>query len=107
MRGRGSCGGAGAAGTRRGRSAADAGPGQLRERGGTGDGPEPVRGVSQRLVLAVAELDLSGGDIALQLLDAGRAGDGGHTRMADDPGQGDLGRAGVMGVGVPAPGAWA
>jgi hypothetical protein len=38
---------------------------RIERRGGTGDGPEPVRGVSQRLVLAGAEVGLRGDDVAV------------------------------------------
>src|SRR5215470_12693635 len=55
------------------RSAAEAGPGQAGQHSGPGEWAEPGRRVGQRLVLVVGELDLRGGDIAFQLLDAGRA----------------------------------
>ena len=50
----------------------------------------------QGLVLVLGQVDVGGGHVALQLADAGRAGDRDHRGPADDPGQRDLGgRGGV------------
>src|SRR5260370_29191682 len=46
----------------------EAGPDQAGERRRTGDGPEPGRCRAQRLVLAVGQVDVGRGHVALQLL---------------------------------------
>lgn len=42
-----------------------------------------------------AELDVSGRDVELELLDTGRSGNGDHPRQANQPGQCHLGGLGV------------
>src|ERR1700739_4092162 len=43
--------------------------------------------VGKRIAGIRAQLDVGGGDVELELLDAGRTGNGAHTRQADQPGQ--------------------
>jgi len=73
------------------RLSAQAGPDDGGNRGPPGDRPEPVGGRAQRGVLIVGQLDIGRRHVALELLDAGRAGDSGDRRVPDHPGQRDLG----------------
>jgi hypothetical protein len=59
---------------------------------------EPVRRRAQGLVLVLGEVDVGGRDVALELPDARRAGDGDDAGPADGPGQRDLGRGGGVRV---------
>lgn len=52
-------------------------------------------GVGERVAGLRAELDVSGRDVELELLDTGRSGNGDHPRQANQPGQCHLGGLGV------------
>jgi MFS family permease len=78
---------------------ADPGPDHAGHRGRAAHWPEPVGGGTQRVPLVVGEVDLGGGDVALQLRHAGRAGDRGDRGAADHPRERDLGGGGVVRVG--------
>src|SRR5580704_4205246 len=73
-------------------------PDQAGEGRGPGDGPEPGRRRAQRLVLAVGQVDVGGGHVALELLQARGAGYGHHGGSVDGPGQRDLGGCGRVRV---------
>jgi hypothetical protein len=83
---------------------AEPGAGQAGDGGGSGDGPELGRCGGQGLVLAVGEVDVGGGGVPFELLDAGCARDRGHRGVADDPGQGNLRRGRRVRVGYLAEG---
>jgi hypothetical protein len=60
---------------------------------------EPVGGLAQVQELVVAQHDVGGRGVGLDLGDALGAGDGDHVRMVDHPGQRDLRRGGLVGGG--------
>src|ERR1700680_4271909 len=66
-------------------SASDHAAGQRRERGRPGDRYEPIGGVDQHAGLVVAELEIGGRNVGLELGDAARFGDRDDVRLADQP----------------------
>src|ERR1700730_8779200 len=66
-------------------SASDHAAGQRRERGRPVDRYEPIGYVDQHAGLVVAELEIGGCNVGLELGDAARSGDRDDVRLADQP----------------------